>query len=256
MNDFKAGDETEAYQIANILRSLLHDTGKSTSVLSYIDWKEKMFYYSSAAPYSFINLMPYNGLVYQKITVGKGVEYVSGMDDKERQIICLSFDDWWNQIVIDDKNEKFTRKDLVLYIANKEGGCHVDAEVDENYDELFNYNSIGWEYIESHMESGVNPLNNIVFMSIYATAQELYKTIEFYKNFVGKAYSEHENRFTEVKAFMHKRQDGKRVFSPGKEFNEYLYRGANESGFKMTVRTFIRQSIQLHDMELGRTIIR
>lgn len=48
----------------------------------------------------------------------------------------LSFNDWWHQKVIDDSKNKFTRKDIVLSVRNKDGGAHVDPKLDKKYMEL------------------------------------------------------------------------------------------------------------------------
>jgi hypothetical protein len=42
------------------------------------------------------------------------------------------------------RNSVFTRKDLVLSIANQDGGAHVDPQLDEDYAGLTRKNSIGW----------------------------------------------------------------------------------------------------------------
>lgn len=31
------------------------------------------------------------------------------------------FNDWWNEINFDDKKNKFTRRDIVTYVANQDG---------------------------------------------------------------------------------------------------------------------------------------
>lgn len=31
------------------------------------------------------------------------------------------FNDWWNEIIFDDKKNKFTRRDIVTYVANQDG---------------------------------------------------------------------------------------------------------------------------------------
>lgn len=35
------------------------------------------------------------------------------------------FNDWWNEIIFDDKKNKFTRRDIVTYVANQDGGAHA-----------------------------------------------------------------------------------------------------------------------------------
>ena len=51
------------------------------------------------------------------------------------------FNDWWNEINFDDKKNKFTRRDIVTYVANQDGGAHVDPELDESYATLTKMNS-------------------------------------------------------------------------------------------------------------------
>jgi hypothetical protein len=52
------------------------------------------------------------------------------------QLVSLS--DWWNQtmLVVADGSETitFTRKSLLLTLANKEGGAHVDPALPEEYE--------------------------------------------------------------------------------------------------------------------------
>jgi hypothetical protein len=48
----------------------------------------------------------------------------------------LAFDDWRKELVFENRKSRLTRKDLVLTIANKDGGAHFDTEVDERYDDF------------------------------------------------------------------------------------------------------------------------
>ena len=45
-----------------------------------------------------------------------------------------SFENWWDEIVFENKINHLTRKELVLHIVNKDGGAHFDEEVEEKYD--------------------------------------------------------------------------------------------------------------------------
>jgi len=54
------------------------------------------------------------------------------------------FDSWWTEPLWEDKQgEKFNRKGLVLALANKEGGAHVDPSLDEDYAARTRDNSLG-----------------------------------------------------------------------------------------------------------------
>lgn len=52
-----------------------------------------------------------------------------GMDE----IRVIPFENWINGRLLFDKNEEFTRHDLIKFIANKDGGAHVDQKIEEKY---------------------------------------------------------------------------------------------------------------------------
>jgi hypothetical protein len=73
------------------------------------------------------------------------VSYVPPLGDlsPERIQPPHAFVDWWNGIVLrDQKTHAFTRRDLVLAVADQDGGAHVDAQLDEAYAELTRANSL------------------------------------------------------------------------------------------------------------------
>ena len=45
----------------------------------------------------------------------------------------LLFDEWWGMQIIKINNEVFTRKDLILSVANKDGGAHIDRNLPLSY---------------------------------------------------------------------------------------------------------------------------
>lgn len=54
-----------------------------------------------------------------------------------------AFVDWWNAGVLNDqKGHAFTRRDLVLTVADQDGGAHVDATLNEAYAQLTRENSL------------------------------------------------------------------------------------------------------------------
>ena len=72
----------------------------------------------------------------------------------------------------DDKKNKFTRRDIVTYVANQDGGAHVDPELDESYATLTKMNSLGWtDY------NGNKPLNNPAYQAIRTIANEVLYSI-------------------------------------------------------------------------------
>ena len=54
---------------------------------------------------------------------------------KQKEV--LSFDEWWNdEVIFDSGISTLTRRDLVLSVANKDGGAHFDHKVSKKYDDF------------------------------------------------------------------------------------------------------------------------
>jgi hypothetical protein len=108
-------------------------------------------------------------------------EYVAPLDnlssarDKNKK---RSFDNWWERLIIykDNKNNEFTRRDLVLAVANKEGGAHVNPKLDQAYADLSRFNSLGWKLFVHGEEKDFN--NTPVLPSIRQIAHEVLKTLK------------------------------------------------------------------------------
>lgn len=49
-------------------------------------------------------------------------------------------------IFVDQKGSETSRKDLILTVANKDGGAHVDPILDEKYADLSRRNSLAWRF--------------------------------------------------------------------------------------------------------------
>ena len=101
----------------------------------------------------------------------EGIKYNAKSNNQSR-CFFLMFNDWWNEIIFDDKKNKFTRRDIVTYVANQDGGAHVDPELDESYATLTKMNSLGWtDY------NGNKPLNNPAYQAIRTIANEVLYSI-------------------------------------------------------------------------------
>jgi hypothetical protein len=151
----KAYDEgftSEAKRLATVIRVLLHDTSKSTSLLTQLN-KKNISFYDTALDYDPANLLSTHGLIGIQYTTGTPSDtgYIAPLDDGAPPRYLkgkVPFDDWWNKIVIVDKNKnKLTRKDLIISISNKDGGAHIDPELDKPYADLSRGDSLGWKFV-------------------------------------------------------------------------------------------------------------
>ena len=178
-NSYDNGCEDEAKRLAVAIRLLLHDTPKSTSLLTLLN-KKNINFHDSALPYNPRNLLSYSGLTMMRLSTKEGASYVAPLDEgaptrsKTRKI---AFNTWWNgMFVIRDKDRKtFTRKELVLNTANTDGGAHIDPHLDEAYASLSRFNSLGWKVFRRDIEDDFR--NSPVLPSIRQITHEVLKTL-------------------------------------------------------------------------------
>lgn len=174
------GFEGEGKRLAVIIRVLVHDTSQSTSLLTMLGRKRQMLFYDSASEYDPRNLTASNCLTVIRLSAD-GARYVAPLDDlspardKNKRRI---FDNWWKSLIIykDNKNNTFTRSDLVLAVANKEGGAHIDPKLDKAYASLSRFNSLGWKQFVHGEEKDFN--NTPILPSIRQIAHEALRTLK------------------------------------------------------------------------------
>ncbi len=171
---FDQGDDSEAKRMVVHIRTLLHDTSKSESLLNILGIKEKILFFDSSS--NKLAIGPYTGLVLKSVGP-KGGRYVAPLDDLPPTQVFqkVSFSDFWeSDIFVDNKGNRFSRKKLVLAIANKDGGAHIDPELDQEYAELTKQNSLGWIY-GNNLESG--PIENASAAAVRQITHEILKTL-------------------------------------------------------------------------------
>ncbi len=145
----------EAKRMARTIRALVHDTSQSASLLTSLG-KKGIQFYSTAATIDNGKSMSTNRLVAVKLSTNKctsEASYYAPLDDRPLFVDVnkkMVFRQWWNEIIIIDKmRNEFSRKDLVLSVSNKDGGAHIDPELDEAYAALTRYHSLGWAASDS-----------------------------------------------------------------------------------------------------------
>ena len=172
------GNEVEAIEIAARLRVLLHTTRSQTSLLDQMHVTPELLFASTATPYYGKNIIPYMGLSVITFRVDKESKYTC--PEEYDKFKYLTFADWWNEIIIDDKKNVFSRRDIVLNIADTDGGTHVDGKLYQDYDNLTHHNSIGFSLETPFPSVPTQPTNNIAYQSIRVIAQEFIISYDFY----------------------------------------------------------------------------
>ncbi|WP_321396213.1 hypothetical protein [Emcibacter sp.] len=148
----------EAARIAQCIRVLVHDTNSSHSLLSQLNKKDIPFH-STPMEDNKGNLLESHHLVYMRFGAGDDI-FVPILDDNptRQPFDKIKFNSWWKQVVsrfpstIENPVKGATlsqagtisRKQLVLTMANKDGGAHVDPVLTSHYAKMSKFNKGGW----------------------------------------------------------------------------------------------------------------
>ncbi len=139
---YDQGRDGEAKRLAVSIRVLCHDTTSSHSLLGQLGSLSKKFI-GTAIPYDPRNVATHNGLA-MVAARGRETVYIPMLDGTPYRR-RIPFADWWTEVVfVDDRKSKLSRKDLILAVANQDGGAHVDPGLNETYARLSRHNSLGW----------------------------------------------------------------------------------------------------------------
>lgn len=170
---FDSGKELYAKPIAAILRTLLHHHGSSRALLAQVGMLESTRWLDTAGHMMPGNLASSNNLAWMAATVinelgDTAPSWKPHLDDYEYKTAFnrktafglvrvqnagrrLSFDEWWAEMPVIRQPGIFdyTRKYLVLELAQTDGGVHVDPGLREDYYRLTRTNAIGGVSINS-----------------------------------------------------------------------------------------------------------
>lgn len=131
---YDAGHEAIGKHIALSLRVLLHSYGQSRALLEQLGLRKGRFF-DSAGALNPRNLLSESPLIVHSLSdTGGGylplmAAGTGPLGEKE-----VAFAEWWNEPVLKDvEGRKFSRLDLVLHVADTDGGAHVDPELDAAY---------------------------------------------------------------------------------------------------------------------------
>lgn len=171
---YDSGFEDEAKRLAVSIRVLVHNTKSSQSLLTQLQRTSTMFYDTCPA-FDPRNLATFQGLV--ALNLGTTKKYVAMLDRLPmKKIPKTDFMFWWNKVVFVDKDRnQLTRRDLVLSVADQDGGAHVDPALNETYASLSRLNSLGWMISEAGTQ---RPMPGPEHAAVRQIAHEVLKSLK------------------------------------------------------------------------------
>lgn len=131
-DSYDRGYVDEGSRIAVSLRILLHETARSTSLLTLLGAK-RISLLSTVAPISERAVFADGTALI--VHNSQGTSMIPKLDRGHFKDF-VPRDEWWNQLVYVNRPLKVRRRDIILTAANKDGGAHVDPILTREYDEL------------------------------------------------------------------------------------------------------------------------
>jgi len=169
---YDAGHEYEAKRIAGVLRTLLHDSRSSRSLLGQLGLKGSTRFLDSSIPINPSNLLGTPGLF--ALDDGRWTPALDSHETYERRV---SFDSWWTTPVtkLSDGTD-VSRERYVLEVANTEGGAHIDPQASAIYDRLVALHA--WPIAGVHADgSQGQPRGNQALAALRQIAHEVIRTL-------------------------------------------------------------------------------
>ena len=181
---FDSGGEHESKRIATTIRVLVHDTKNSVSLLKQLEYKDSLRFLDSSLPIDpeivdpvkkiwRLNGLP--GLVGIEV-VSMKAKFIAPLKLRDGSGGQTSFSEWWeNGCIPTDEEKRYSRKDLVLWMANKEGGAHVNEKIDRAYKKL-SISSLGMSFSIGGVKKGFD--NSPAEASVRQIAWEILDTFK------------------------------------------------------------------------------
>ena len=120
LDRYELGQKDFAIRIAVVLRTIFHNTNSSKAILPDLAERNGVSIYFRGKNSQIDSYV----VLYIGFTVGNKKPLFDAPF-----LVDKSFIDYWEEIVYLEGKIKYTRKQLVLWAANKLGGAHVDPEI-------------------------------------------------------------------------------------------------------------------------------
>jgi len=179
---FDGGEVAEAKRMAAHIRTVLHDGhGKSLfTQLGLKRGKRGMLFYDTADDFTDPSIAHAFGCVSLTLSMGPSGQiavWTPALDPSNlpRDATRRGWHSWWTRWVMKDSpTTGFARRDIVLPVAQQDGGVHVDPALDKHYAELSRSNSMRWM---ADTGAGPRPMPYIELMCVRHIAHELLVTL-------------------------------------------------------------------------------
>lgn len=173
---FDRGQRQLAPNLASVLRTLFHTNMESSSrSLFYQLGKSDVQIYDTLESLregdKTTSFSPVGGLAIMEIVmIGKTpMEHWSPHNlGAEKPKIFTPFSSWWNNTLFEDNfGAKFSRRRIIMQIANEDGGAHISENISKEYYNLTRNNTYGYDvtmidgpaFVDNKLQTDPNKLH-------------------------------------------------------------------------------------------------
>lgn len=167
---FDNGFRDEGIRIATTIRVLVHNTPSSTSLLKHLN--ATTINLVSTCEGATERTIMYSGLAGVKVGNGKTEHFASLGDGPIQTLVPVS--KWWDQVVFVVDKTRLSRRKIVLAAANQDGGAHVDAKLNADYEALIS-GPLAWK--SSRIGDSSDPGRVIEAQHLFALRQMAYELL-------------------------------------------------------------------------------
>lgn len=175
--NFDRGQQAFCKPMAASVRILLHQTGKSQSLLGQLKLRSGRFF-SVAPPISPTNLLSECNLIGMHLTNQHATytpRLLTNLDSRNRK----PFPEWWVGAVAKAQDKRtMSRMDIVGAVADMDGGAHVDPGFTPLYHSFRNGEFLGWRFTIDDQEGSW--ISSPQYACIRTIAHELLLTLQKY----------------------------------------------------------------------------
>ncbi len=124
---YDQGEENEALRLATSLRVIFHHTNMSVSLVAHLEFDDKKMLSSSRGHDDWKDYLSHQ----INLSSAQPIKMLPILGEQFHE---LSIEDWWrNETVFVHNGKNHSRRKIILSAANKDGGAHVDDELEEYY---------------------------------------------------------------------------------------------------------------------------
>jgi hypothetical protein len=169
---YDQGIEEEAVRLATTIRVLVHRSDGGESLLAQLSLLNVQLPDSSG--YDPRNVAPGGAFLTVIIQRGVGAHFEPWLGTHPTQLIGRRVEEWWASPAVRlNTGAILDRSKLVLMIADKEGGAHVDPTLAPEYGAVVRDNAWGWTWGTAASPQGHRPAGDPILATIRHITWEL-----------------------------------------------------------------------------------